>query len=346
MKKEKTPFNLAAVPNVMHDLSIKATYSGIVLLKQGRYKKRYTGSKTSIVDINGNLYLRRKDMPIEVTPENKKRPPKTPIMERPAISYEGNKDNENQLSTNKPASRGYCVNKVEVRNRINAMIQTRQGKKELYFWTVTFPPSITDQLCYQALNTWLTQLRQLKMLRNYLWIAERQTGERKTDGGQPTNTIHFHLAIPHRMDVFKANKLMRTVLTTFAKKGLMNYSRYQAKHYNGVDIAKNRKTRRVTNFAIKKGYRALSYYLAKYVTKNDATFNHLAWHNSRGYSALFTGVTFTKSEFIAGGCYQYINRKSIINNEFFMFFAWLNDPPAKLIGHLAELNSYVADRLN
>ena len=346
MNEQKTPFRLAAVPNVMHELIIKATSSGIVLLKQGRYKKRYVGSKTSIVDINGKLYLRRKDMPVELTPENKKRPVKTPIMSRPVSVKlnEGNKDND--LSTTK--EKRYQVNKVEVRNRINAMVQTRQARKEkeLYFWTVTFPPCLTDQLCYQALNTWLTSLRQAKMLHNYLWIAERQTGERKTDGGQATNTIHYHLAIPHRMNVVHANKIMRTILTTFSKKGLIEYTRYQLKHYNGVDIAKNRKTRRVTNFAVKKGMKSLSIYMSKYITKNNGSFANLAWHNSRGFSALFTGITFTKSEFIAGGCYRLLNRKSIINNEFFMFFAWLNDPPEKLIGHLSELNSYVADRLN
>jgi hypothetical protein len=174
-------------------------------------------------------------------------------------------------------------------------------------------------------------LRQKKWLREYLWVAERQQN----------GTIHFHAAIPHRLSIVAANNAMRVTLATAAKRKEINFSVYQCKRYNGIDIAKNRTTRRVTNFAIKKGSRSLSNYLTKYVTKNDSTFNHLAWHNSRGFSSLFTGITFTTAEFIGYGFRQLVKPGVIINNEYFMFFGWKDEPPRAVMKHLFEINSWI-----
>jgi hypothetical protein len=116
---------------------------------------------------------------------------------------------------------------------------------------------------------------------------------------------------------------------------------YQCKRYNGIDLAKNRNTRRVTNFAIKKGSRSLANYLTKYVTKNETSFTHLAWHNSRGFSSLFTGITFTTNEFVGYGFRQLVKPGVIINNEYFMFFAWKEDPPVAVMKHLYEINSWI-----
>lgn len=326
---------LLPVPPQHHDLTIKATHSGIVILKEGRFKKRYTGSRTAEVDINGKLYLKRSDYKKAIfVPDKKGHKKRASAMNAPELSNPLEVANNN-ITENSESSppREYHVNKVEVKNRIHGMINTRKGKRELYFWTVTFPAGISDTLAYQAFNTWLTALRQKKFLRNYLWVAERQKN----------GTVHFHLTIPHKMSVVLANRYMRTTLTTYSKKGLINYSVFQAKRYNGVDIAKNRKTGRVTNFAIKKGTRALSFYLTKYVTKNDAGFPHLAWHNSRGFSALFTGITFTVQEFLKVGFDRLLFRKSVLNNQFFMFFPWAKDPPDLIIDHLHDLNSYIGD---
>ena len=73
---------LLAVPSFHHELRIKADLNGITILKDGRYKKRYTGSKQYAVDINGNLHtasdlkniIGREDGP----PGPKKRPPAGP----------------------------------------------------------------------------------------------------------------------------------------------------------------------------------------------------------------------------------------------------------------------------
>jgi len=337
---------LKEVPPTIYDLNVKATYSGIVYLKTGRYTKRYVGSNGAQVDINGKFYATKKEYDKAVTvvddkkKKKKKNPAKSPENLMPGVTL----PNVSHEITEKPERKkgSYKINKVEVRNRIQMYNRTQKGKKELYFWTVTFPPVITDDLAYQAFNTWLTALRQKKMLKDYLWIAERQTGERlEGTEKKATNTVHFHIAIPHRMSVKEANRIMRTTLSTFIKNNMIGWSLHQCKRYNGVDIAKNRKTKRVTNFAIKKGIRSLGNYLSKYVTKNDAEFEHLAWHNSRGYSNLFIGVTFTVAEVQKNGFKDLLIKKSIFDNEYFMFFAWINGPPDKLMDHLTELNDYV-----
>lgn len=338
---------LLPVPPFHRELTIKATQTGIVLLKDGRYKKRYTGAKYSTVDINGNLYERSADLKKVQEQERllKEGPKKKARGRNPqGQNFVSCEDTTKSLSPKKKNECEYRVNKQEVRQRILGMINTMKGSKELYFWTVTFPKGMSDQLCYQAFNTWLTTLRQKKMLRDYIWVAERQDGKRLDDPTRATNTIHFHIAIPHKMHVVTANRLMRTTLATFAKRRLFDYSIFQAKRYNGVDIKKNRNTGRVVNFAIKKGSRALANYLTKYVTKNDAGFSHLAWHNSRGFSALFTGITFTIDEFIKCGFKELLLHRSVISNQYFSFYPWVKDPPDLLVKHLYDLNSMLQQK--
>lgn len=332
---------LLRVPSFHHELTLKATHSGVVLLRDGRYKKRYTGSKTSAVDINGGLHLRASDLQKLTRDPAIKKPGKLTKV-NPAINSPITQSKETKVKQ-------FTVNKTEVRNRIYGMIHTiRREKSQLYFWTISFPAQITDQLAYQAFNTWLTTLRQKKWLNNYLWIAERQTGDRLTDPGKtPTNNIHFHIAIPHYLSVVAANRTMQTILTTFSRRGqLGTFTPRQCKRYNGVDLAKDRKTKKPVNFAIKKGSRALVNYLTKYVTKNDGTFAHLAWHNSRGFSALFTGLTFTYAEFLKLCLDDMVTMDPIIANQYFYFFAWINGPPDLLINHLTDLNSYISAALN
>jgi hypothetical protein len=269
--------------------------------------------------------------------------------------------------------KSYKVHKQRVRHRILGYINTQKGKKELYFWTVSFPEGTSDNACYQAFNTWLTTLRRPQkgrngeklraMLREYLWVAERQLGEKAAPGKKPTLTTHFHIAVPHYMDVQKANAAMRTILKNLAKKGVIpgavcgkdgaQYYLPSIARYNGVDICKHKKTRRVINFAIKKGARALGHYLTKYVTKNDAgiadehgeiaipAFTHLAWHNSRGFSCLFTAVALSIAEFKSKTLGFFLNRTKARRMEFATFVPWLFGPPPLLTDHLYQLNSYL-----
>lgn len=282
--------------------------------------------------------------------------------------------NENAAKVaKKDRKKSYSINKREVRQRILAYINTMKGSKNLFFWTVTFPAGTPDDVCYQAFNTWLTALRAIRkgkdgkkippMLREYLWVAERQLGDRITDGRDATGTIHFHIAIPHYMDVQRANASMRGTLKNLAKKGKLpgavcgkdgsTYYLPSIAKYNGVDICKHRKTKKVINFAVKKGSRALANYLTKYVTKNNAGvadetghvavpgFTHLAWHNSRGFTCLFTAITFTIKEFDKFGFRHFLNKVRVFRMNFATFVPWLYGPPPLLLDHLFKLNSYI-----
>lgn len=342
--------SLPSVPSSV-DLSLKASASGVIYLKQGRYRSRYTGNKNSAVDINGKLWLKAADLKAAIKsgntdkkrPKNKKARVETQAVE--SFTYLNSGQISENFSTHTPEllteipnlptlpPKTYTVNKKEVRQRILGYMNTQKGKKELFFWTVTFPPAVDDNTAYQAYNTWLTRLRQLKMLKEYIWIAERQE----------KGTIHFHIAVPHYMNVHRANAQMRGTLKNLARKGVLNMPADAFRKYNGVDIAKNRKNgqpHKVLNFAgNKKGARALTGYLTKYLTKNDTAFTHLAWHNSRGYSSIFTGVTFTLNEFRANGMYGRIDVSKRFENEYFVFVPWWGEPPKKLMEHLYEINS-------
>ena len=352
---------LGVVPSFQKELLIKATGSGITILQKTRYRQRYTGSKYSQIDINGRLYLNGNDLKKAQKEERecnqKKKGPlsrRTPKNSVDTMQISNIFSTENTelspiqpgLSPKSEKSRSYRINKKEVRQRLLGYLNTMKGKKELYFWTVTFPQGTPDDLCYRIFNIWLTSLRKYRMLKEYLWIAERQDGTRN-DFQHSTDTLHFHIAIPHRMDVHRANSMMQGTLKTFSKRGEIPFTVYQCRRYNGVHISKNRKTGRVVNFAIKKGSRALSNYLTKYVTKNESEFSHLAWHNSRGYSSLFTGVTFTVEEFRSFGFSFFLNKTRVFQiGDFAKFIPWLDYPPPIFSGHLFQLNSYIQSQLN
>lgn len=372
---------LGRVPGMGGDeLVIKATSSGITLLKENSFRKRYTGNKYSAVDIQGVLWLKASELQKEIklsAIRSKLRisggdyavaqwDGKLPGKKKSRVETQDEKNkltmtNKGQISPNLSTSetpmltdnndlstkkdRAYRVHKREVRQRILGFLNTQAGKKELYFWTVSFPEGTPDHIAYKIYNIWLTALRQRGMLKDYLWIAERQDGKRN-DYQRATNTIHYHIAIPHKMPVHRANSMMQGTLKTFAKRGEIPCSVHACKRYNGVHIAKNKKTGRTVNFAIKKGSRSLATYLTKYVTKNETELTHLAWHNSRGYSSLFTGVTFTIPEFINNGWPALLNRAKIFKAEFFTFVPWGGDPPPRLMEHLYQLNSFIQSQLN
>lgn len=380
--------SLMRSPIIGSDLVIKLTATGVTYLGHyneetkkyeatGRFRKRYTGASACAVDPNGRLWLDAKECEasFEQPPKDKHKkksagvPPsaqkllienQTDLCNPGAISEEfaetqNNTENFEDFATNvakKSRKKAYSVDKAKVRQRILTYINTQKGKKQLYFWTVTFPAGTPDDVCYQAFNTWLTSLRQRDMLQEYLWIAERQTGERLLTDKAPTNTLHFHIAIPHFMNVTRANAAMRATLKTYSKRGIMpgavqdprtgaTYYLPSVAKYNGVDICKHKKTKRVVNFALKKGAGTLANYLTKYVTKNDTEFTHLAWHNSRGFSCLFTGVTCTIEEFIKMGFGGYLNRVRKFNMNFATFIPWLYGPPKAVMDHLFKVNSTI-----
>lgn len=188
--------------------------------------------------------------------------------------------NKEQITPVNSCKKNYKLNKSKVKNRIAAFASLRQSKKKLYFVTITFPAVTTDEQAYTFFNIWLTRLRQERLLGSYIWVAERQK----------IGTIHFHVLVNKFFNVVKTNIIMKEILTNRYNKNNEIFKGYNPKVYNGVDLAKNRKTRRITNFANGGKSKSLSKYITKYITKNDTVFDRLIWHNSRDISKLFTMV--------------------------------------------------------
>lgn len=329
---------LLSSPPFYDELTIKAGLNGITVLKQYRYKKRYLGSKVWEVLPNGNL-IRKSELLKNKTPgsDQTTRGKKCQTMSK-------NITQDTEETTNKKNS--FTINKTEVRRRLLTFVSSMPANaRELYFWTVTFPQGISDETAYRLFNVWLTKLRQRNLLKNYLWVAERQKNK----------TIHFHIAVPHKMNVKIANREMMVCLCGAARKKEVNKTVFECKRYNGVDIDKEKyfdkssgkwvRTKRALNFAGRGKRKILAYYLTKYITKNNTQFVHLAWHNSRGFSAIFTAITFTVAEFVRK--YQlkkFVQLHSVCENEFFQFHPWLDDPPPEIVGELEKLNSFLFDK--
>jgi len=332
--QELLPPSLLPVPwsdNYFQALRIKATSTGITILKTEEYKKRYVGSKHYFVDKVGRIKTRV--FRAKGASENNY------VRSKFHNPYSG------QATVKDNTAKTYTIKKTEVRLRILAMVEAQpDNEKELYFWTVTFPAGINDNDAYRCFNTWLTKLRQKKMINNYLWVAERQKN----------GTVHYHICIPHKMKVVEANKEMRICLMTLAKNKELKYPLHKLAQYNGVDIAKgntfDKKTKqwkrgkKAINFANgKRGRRALLSYITKYVSKNDSTdFTHLAWHNSRGFSRLFTGITFTFEEFTERfKLKDFVLAQSITGNDFYQFHPWLDGSPPFVRNELQKLNAFI-----
>lgn len=341
---------LCRLPNMTNDLTMKISHNGVTMPKTGKYKRRYTGGG-SVIDANGKLHLTKKAF-IEYCRQEeidrqaykdslngiskkksgritKKLPEKTNISE-------GVKVEKKSVPVK---NKMHVVNKTEVNNRLqsicNALFSSQKKNAFLGMLTVSFPPSVNDDIAAQALNTWLTALRQKgrRVVRQYLWVSERQK----------VGTIHYHMLILNRVNIVYVNRAMKVVLCNLVRSGVIDYPLAAMKRYNGVDLAKDRKTRVVTNFCDPKSRKALFYYITKYVTKNNESFDHAAWNCSRGFSALFTAMTCTYEEFIKMSWENNAMPDPVINSEWFMFFPWQKDtgPPPVFVQHLAAINGHI-----
>jgi len=347
---------LCRVPSLGAELTLRISHNGVTQIKTGSYRKRYVGGE-SVVDINGRLHLTKKEFNDFQANEAKEKeqyllnlgvkPKKKPVRIDKKLTGENSSNEISRVSKDTEKKTGYRVNKTEVNNRLQSMVSavTSQQKQNSYLGmlTVTFPPSVNESIAMQALNTWLTALRQKgkRVINQYLWVAEKQDGKRLEDQQKATNTIHFHLLILNRVNIVYVNRAMRTVLCNLVRDGVIDYPLSAMKRYNGVDLAKDRKTKVITNFIDPKSRKALTYYITKYVTKNTASFSHAAWSCSRGFSALFTGVTCTMNELIKNGWENSCLPDPVIITDWFLFFPWQTAPPFAFVNHLAALNAYI-----
>lgn len=303
---------IIALPLTTNPMQYGVGLQGVTLLNQSQFKRRYSGLK-DYEEIPGGIIQRKSKQ-------------KKKVVSRAVKRYQ-----EFKRSKMKSRIKKYVVNKSVIKSRIAAYVNQMSGEKMLYFWTVTFPVKTQDQVALLLLNKWLTRLRQENLLKSYLWVNERQENK----------TLHYHIAIPKKIDVKKANRYMRAAIMTCINQNLIIWDRTDAAKYNGVHISKDRKTGRVINFAKKKKQKSLQNYLTKYVTKNNEAYNQLAWHNSRDFSNLIIRVNITYGEWIRSRFPQMIDELTALRKEHFTFYRWKGSPPDELLKHIKFVQNHI-----
>lgn len=334
-------------------------------MKVGKFKTRITGSRSFTVLPNGLL--------VDLKTRDKLKCPGDIKADQAAKTAKGNREKRAAAEKLLPVSladqlagslndrhekepRRYYVKGKEVFARVYSLVNAQKNPL-LHMVTVSFPPMVSDDQGYKYLNQWLTVCRQSLHLREYLYVAERQE----------IGTVHFHLMIPQFLNIVKANRAMMVILKNEVQKKNLDWSVFAAKKYNGVDIAKERiknpvtgkwiTTGKVTNYADPKLRKKLISYITKYVSKGERPkdpsivhegFKHLAWHNSRGFSAMFTGISLLKEEIKFLGLGRHANHDKKFTREIwsekekkfipqFHWWPWQGDLIPKFISEMLKL---------
>lgn len=320
--------NFLETPPTHHALVTKLTHKGVTVLKEQRFNTRMTGSRTHFLRPDGILVDNATRLGLESPQlQVKKVPGSKQILPLPG----------NQVTVKREIE--YYVNEKLISARTFSYVMAME-KPVLHAFTISFPRCVSDDQGYQYLNTWLTRAGDEIHLRDYLWVAEHQP---------QTGTIHFHVLIPQYLNVTKANRIMQVILATQIKKGKLAWHRSAAKRYNGIDIAKNRNTKRVTNFAKPEKRKALVSYIVKYFAKGKKEdgrkgFKHYAWHNSRGFSAMQTSISLTEQEGKFLGIRNLINMDRVCKKEFFTWVPWLERPPEFFTAMLQTVNRAIMNK--
>lgn len=238
--------------------------------------------------------------------------------------------------------RFYSLKKSKIRNKILNFFTLNASKKFCAFYTITFPFGISDDLAYQLLNTWLTRCRKLQGLRSYLWVAERQKN----------GTLHFHLITNNYMKIGVVNDFMKISLRNAKKKGLLTCRDNIINRYNGVDVdnlyypkkRRNNKKRHTRAEAMNK----LSFYLTKYVTKNNTASQRLPWHCSRDISALFVSINYIdiSTHEIAQIITDNPNAVLSFHDEYFTYHHFLFRPSDFYFEDLVNINNKIYYKFN
>ena len=283
------------------ELNVSLGLTGVTILKSHLLHSNFSGSKKFIVNAKGCLQLKEKN----------------------SISKKKHlKSSSNRL---------YTVNKKRVINILENFVNSMSSKPTLYFYTVTFPQSTPDDTAYKCLNSWLTSLRQGYDLKNYLWIAERQKN----------NTIHFHLAIKEYLPIKLVNNLMKKSLHNAIRKGLLPWNHYACSKYNGVDIAKDRITKKITNYALQGKQSSIAAYMTKYMTKSTEVFHRQAWQSSKSLTQIFTKYNMTFDEFESLLINAIEPDYPLFDTDFYMFYKWRKGVPAEIKYMLRLVNKNV-----
>lgn len=182
------------------------------------------------------------------------------------------------------------LNKSKVRAKIYALFNTRKSRKFVAFYSVSFPFGNNDDMIFECWNYWLTYLRKNFGLSNYVWVSERQMN----------GTLHYHMFTNQFIPISQSNRAMAVIINNQVNQGLMSWGSSSLSRYNGVDvdsIFNSKRHKKTGKFVTASEVREwLQKYVTKYVSKNNETFTHLAWHCSRSVSQLFTSTIYEQSE--------------------------------------------------
>lgn len=302
----------------------KVTNNGVIWLKKGVYGNRIVGKN--------------------LEPKINLKAPKTAnellIIKQQKLEHELVKLNRNGTTDGSGSINGthsviekrkttYAVNKRKVRNRLTNFVNTQQGCNALYFYSISFPPVINYEVAYSSLNSVLTSLRSRYNLKHYLWIAERQKN----------GTIHYHIAIFQYIKVRIINELFKGSLRNAIANGNLDWSYVACNKYNGVDISKDRITRKPTNYASAGISKKISQYLTKYISKSNERFSRQAWNSSRTLAAVSDGIAFSVYEVCRMFGNDVLCDTAYYANDFCMFFAWIESPPIEFIQAMYDINT-------
>lgn len=280
------------------DACLSASLTGVTLLKSHQLQSRFSGSRKFTIDRRGCMIQKQKSTV------------------------------RKKASTAEPKKQQYQVNRRRVIQLLTNFTNAQKGKKQLFFYTISFNPSMTVPVAYKCLNSWLTSLRQAFGLKNYLWVAEYQRN----------GTIHFHLAIKEFLPITAVNNLMKKLLHYYIRNGELKWNHYACSKYNGVHIAKDANSKKVTNFAGNGKAKALAGYLAKYIGKGKETFERQAWQASKSLTNMFTKYNLTYGEFEDHFMYQIDVENPLIESDFYLFYRWIKAPPPEIVYMLKLVN--------
>lgn len=326
----QNPLNLISTPGLHRELLTKLDITGVTVLQDGCFRSRFQQSPGYAVLPDGQLICSRTKKLLErdrLARSGKAGTKKKPTQEPGQVVVKAVKPRaKNQLNTKK------------IKHRTIALVNA-QAKKEMYSFTVTFPPEVQEDMAYKLFNNWLTYCRKYVKLKNYLWVREYQQN----------GTVHYHMLVPHFFHVHNANKAMQQVLRTQIQNGQLKWHLKKAKRYQGVHLGKNKHTKKVTNFAQPRARRALLAYMLKYMNKGkvrEGSPNHYAWHNSRAFTAMITSMALTRDEAQQLEIRSQLNFDTTFKNEWFTHIVWNNhSPPKFLMDHLQLVNREILTHL-
>ncbi len=302
------------VPHTSADMVASVSLKGICFIKGSRFKRRHKGAPDYVQQPTTGFITKQQykaQHPQEYVTKHRRTTQKTAVGIRKA--------------------KAYTIDAKTVTHRILGFVNSMPGTKRLHLWTISFKQGTSDDICFHLLRKWLQRMVNDEGLKHSCRVTERQKN----------GTVHFHLAVNQYFDIKRANRYMRAAMMRSVDNGEVEMNRDDIMKYNGVDICKDKKTNRVVNFAKRKCQKALSNYLAKYVTKNAEKFTQLAWHNSRTYTNVITHVQLTLPEFIKTGLQQRIATDKPLDCEWFTFYRWKGQPPDTIASYLGFVTNSI-----